>query len=216
MGGSGTRRHAGAVTSDGQAGEGRGASAEWGRWRASVDLDAYDERWARMAASGENPHGEADLVSRYAPRTAVDAGCGTGRLAVELARRGVDVVGVDLDPDLLDRARTKAPHLRWVEADLAAVDLGATFDVVVAAGNVVGFVAAPDRPAAVARCAAHVAPGGRLVAGWSLRPGWPTLAEYDAWCADAGLVLEDRFATWDGEPLGPTPDYAVSVHRRPS
>ena len=145
----------------------------------------------------------------------LDAGCGTGRVGIELARRGIEVEGTDLDPDLLERARAKAPELAWHLSDLAALDLGRTFDVVVMAGNVVGFVAAPDRPAAVAAVAAHVAPGGRLISGCQLRAGWPSIAEYDEWCAAAGLELEDRFATWTGEPLGPSPDYSVAVHRRP-
>jgi SAM-dependent methyltransferase len=190
-------------------------AAEWATWRERVDLDGYDERWAKMAERGENPHGEADLVARYAPASVLDAGCGTGRVGIELARRGLDVVGVDLDPDLLERARVKAPGLRWELAGLAGLDLGRTFDVVVMAGNVVGFVAPEERAGAVAGAAAHVAPGGRLISGCQLRAGWPSIDEYDAWCADAGLVLDDRFATWEGDPLGPRPDYAVAVHLRP-
>ncbi|GAA2789604.1 hypothetical protein [Nonomuraea dietziae] len=42
-----------------------------------------------------------------------------------------------------------------------------------------------------------------------------TLADYDAWCETAGLVLERRLATWDGRPYDDG-DYAVSIHRRPS
>jgi SAM-dependent methyltransferase len=195
---------------------GSGPSEEWETWRRQVDLGAYDERWARMAAAGQNPHGEADLVCRYRPATVLDAGCGTGRVAVELARRGIDVVGVDLDPDLLERAREKAPELQWHRSDLARLDLGRTFDVVVLAGNVVGFVVPADRPAAVAAAAAHVAPGGRLISGCQLRSGWPSVADHDRWCAAAGLELEDRFSTWAGDSLGPEADYAVAVHRRPA
>jgi SAM-dependent methyltransferase len=194
---------------------GRPRSAEWDTWRRRVDLDDYDERWARMAAAGQNPHGEADLVTHYGPVSVLDAGCGTGRVAVELDRRGIEAVGVDLDGDLLGRGRDKAPHVQWVHADLAEMDLGRTFDLVVAAGNVIGFVVADRRADAVAACARHLSPGGRLVAGFQLRTGWPTLDDYDRWCAEAGLELEDRFATWEREPVGPDPDYAVSVHRRP-
>jgi SAM-dependent methyltransferase len=190
-------------------------SDEWARWRRDVDLSSYDDRWARMAASGQNPHGEVDLVMRFSPSSVLDAGCGTGRVAIELARRGVEVVGADLDDDLLAVARSKAPELTWVSADLARLDLGRSFDVVVAAGNVIGFVDATDRAHAVAACAAHLAPGGHLVAGYQLRRGWPTLDDYDAWCDGAGLALDARFATWEGAPLGPDPGYAVSVHRAP-
>ena len=44
----------------------------------------------------------------------------------------------------------------------------------------------------------------------------PTVAEYDEWCAAAGLELEARFASWDEAPYGPDADYAVSVHRWPT
>lgn len=185
---------------------------DWAQWRQRVDLDGYDERWRQMEAAGQNPHGEADLVMTYAPASVLDAGCGTGRVAIELARRGVAVTGVDLDTDMLDRARAKAPDIPWHGADLATLDLGRPFDVVVAAGNVIPFVAEADRPAAVGAMARHLAPGGRLVAGFQLRPGWPSLADYDRWCAGAGLGLDDRWATWDRQPYR-RGDYAVSIHR---
>ena len=112
-------------------------------------------------------------MQTYGPRSVLDAGCGTGRVAVELARRGVDVVGVDSDPDMIDAARAKSPDLRWILADLAELALPDRFDVVVLAGNVVPYVDADRRAAAVTACARHLAPGGVLVAGFALRPGWP-------------------------------------------
>ena len=192
-------------------------SDEWAVWRERVDLDEYDKRWRDMEAAGENTHGEADLVMSFAPRSVLDAGCGTGRVSIELARRGVVVVGVDLDPDLLDRAKRYAPELEWHLDDLSTFDLGRTFDVVVAPGNVIGFVAEADRPAAVRGCAAHVAPGGHLITAYSLNGRWPSVELLDRWCAEAGLELEARFATWDREPFGDPAmaEYHVSVHRRP-
>ena len=59
-------------------------------------------------------HGEADFVAALAPVSVLDAGCGTGRIAAELARRGIDVVGVDADPDMLERAPRRRPDLTWV------------------------------------------------------------------------------------------------------
>jgi SAM-dependent methyltransferase len=144
----------------------------------------------------------------------LDAGCGTGRVAIELARRGLDVVGVDLDPDMLAVARDKAPELTWVGSDLAHLDLGRRFDVVVLAGNVLRFVAAADRHATVTACARHLEPGGRLVNGFQLTTGGPSLAELDGWAERSDLVLEDRFATWEGTTFTPGGGYAVSVHRR--
>lgn len=189
------------------------SSAGWQRWRAEVDLDGYDERWARLEASGQNPHGEADLVMGYRPATVLDAGCGTGRVGIALAARGVEVVGTDLDDDMLAKARAKAPEIPWVRGNLIDLDLGRRFDVVVLAGNVIPFVGAGQRAAAIAACARHLSATGRLIAGFSLRPDWFTLDRYDAWCAASGLHLSERFATWDREPFAGPGDYAVSIHR---
>ena len=171
----------------------------------------YDARFARVAESGQYMHGEADRAMAYMPRSVLDAGCGTGRVAIELARRGVDVVGVDLDPQMLAVARRKAPLLEWVLGDLAEVDLGRPFDVVLAAGNVMTFLTPGTEEAVVGRLTRHLSPGGLLVAGFQLKPGGLALETFDAYCATAGLHLRERHATWEGAPyLGG--DYAVSVH----
>jgi SAM-dependent methyltransferase len=183
---------------------------DWPSWREQMDPERFDERFRRMAEAGQNPHGEADLVASYRPAAVLDAGCGTGRVGIELARRGITVLGVDADPDMTAAARAKAPELEWVTADLVDLDRPEKFDVVVLAGNVMPYVASDRRAAAVAACVAHLAPGGRLVAGFQLRPDWPTLDEYDSWCAAVGAVLEDRFATWERAPYTGG-DYAVSV-----
>jgi SAM-dependent methyltransferase len=186
---------------------------DWAAWRRATDLGAYEQRWEQLAAAGVDPHGEVAFLETYAPRTVLDAGCGTGRIAVELARRGVAVVGVDADPDMVDVARSKAPDVAWVVADLAELALPERFDVVVLAGNVVPYVVADRRARAVAACARHLAPGGVLVAGFALRPDWPDLTAYDGWCVAAGLVPAGRWATWDRAPYAGG-DYAVSAHVR--
>ena len=98
----------------------------------------------------------------------LDAGCGTGRVGIRLAELGYDVTGVDLDESMLAVARERAPQLRWLVGDLATVDLGEAFDLVLMAGNIVPLVAEGSEPAVVARMAAHVAAGGHLVAGFGL------------------------------------------------
>src|SRR5215218_10064597 len=190
-----------------------GLPDDWRSWRDQEDLGRYDERFQRLADAGLNPHGEADLVASYAPATVLDGGCGTGRVAIELARRGIGVLGVDADPDMIAAARAKAPELDWVTADLADLDRPQRFDVVVLAGNVVPYVAPERRARAVAACVAHLAPGGRLVAGFRLQPGWPTPDDYDRLCAAAGALPDDRFATWERATYAGG-DYVVSVHRR--
>ncbi|MBW0106749.1 class I SAM-dependent methyltransferase [Pseudonocardia sp. KRD-291] len=166
-----------------------------------------------MEQAGHNPHGEADLVSSLGPASVLDGGCGTGRVGIELARRGVAVVGVDPDPDMIAACRQKAPDLHWVQSGLQDLDLAERFDVVVLAGNVVPYAAPEHRAAVVAACARHLVEGGQLLAGFQLREGWPTLDEYDAWCSDAGLAAVERWSTWARDPYGGG-DYAVSRHRR--
>ncbi|MET8763209.1 class I SAM-dependent methyltransferase [Lentzea sp. NPDC004782] len=168
----------------------------------------YQRRFDELAESGVDVHGEAAFVRAYAPKTVLDAGCGTGRVAIELARHGIDVVGADLDESMLAYARTHAPDITWVRSDLAELDLQRTFDVVVMAGNVPLFTAPGTQDRLVAGVARHV--GEVLVAGFSLDRGY-SVEEYDEHCARAGLRLAERFATWDRQEFRGG-DYAVSVH----
>ena len=173
----------------------------------------YDARWERLEAEGHNPHGEADFVDSLlgGAGRVLDAGCGTGRVAVELARRGFDVAGVDVDDEMISGARAKAPELAWHQLDLASFDLGETFDAVVMAGNVLLFTAPGTEAAVVARCAVHLSAGGALVAGFQLRGSGYGLNQYDADCSAAGLTLSERYSTWERGPWSDS-DYAVSVH----
>ena len=185
------------------------------RWLSEAQGRAatYDDRWEELAARGENVHGEADLVLSLGPRSVLDAGCGTGRVAIELHRRGLDVVGVDLDPAMLARARAKFPDVGWVHADLVDVDLGRRFDLVVLAGNVMIYLDPGTEDAVVANLARHLEAGGFLVARFELQPGRCHLDSYDDAAPPAGLTLAERWATWDREPFAAgTGKYAVSVH----
>lgn len=181
--------------------------------------DEYDSRWVALSERGENIHGEADLVesllTEAGGRTVLDAGCGTGRVAIELARRGFTVTGVDADPEMLDTARAKAPELCWHEADLAdktAAALPEKVDAVLLAGNVMIFLDPGTEAGVLANLAARLRPGGLLVAGFAVRPDRLPLARYDALAAAAGLEPVARWATWDRQPFEGG-DYAVTVHR---
>jgi SAM-dependent methyltransferase len=174
--------------------------------------DDYQRRFDDLAASGFDVHGEAGFVMRAAPTSVLDAGCGTGRVAIELRRRGVEVVGVDLDRSMLATARANGPDIEWYEHDLATLELGRVFDVVVMAGNVPLFTPTGTQRAVVAGCARHVGPGGLLVTGFQLGRGYE-LDAYDDDCCGAGLALIARYATWEGEPFQGG-GYAVSIHGR--
>jgi len=189
-------------------------SPRWVEWRRRIDIDAYEERFARTVASGANAHGEADFITDLRPRSVLDAGCGTGRVAIELSRRGMDVIGVDLDADMIEAARRKAPQLTWIVDDLARMELDRRFDVVAMPGNVMIFCRPDDRQAIVRNLAQHLLPRGVLVAGFQLEPDGYSLAEWDIDCRAGGLELIDRFGTWERAPFVEGADYHVSVHRR--
>jgi len=199
--------------------------SRWGELAGRGGGGRYAARFAELAASGVDVHGEATCCASLVPAGSrvLDAGCGTGRVAVELARRGYRCVGVDLDASMLAEARRAAPDLTWLCADLAgdlsAAGIAGSFDLVVAAGNVLPLVAAGTEATVVRRLAAVLRPAGLLVAGFGLEPASLPLAAapfdlaaYDGWCTAAGLVLARRFATWDGAPYHGG-GYAVSVHR---
>ena len=175
--------------------------------------DDYQARFDRLAAEGTDVHGEATFVRSYDPSSVLDAGCGTGRVAIELARHDIEVVGADVDASMLATARRVAPTIDWVQADLTELDLGRTFDLVVMAGNVPLFTPPGTEVALVAGVARHVAEGGLLVAGFSVDRGY-SAAAYDEHATAAGLTLVERFATWGRAPWSPGNAYAVSVHRR--
>lgn len=179
---------------------------------APWDGDDYQRRIEERLADTD-PRGEVAFVQRYQPASVLDAGCGTGRVAIELANRGVEVVGVDMSESMLATARRLGPGLPWVLGNLAdsELDLGRTFDVVVLAGNVPLFTPEATTAALVAGCARHLAPGGVLVAGFQLGRGY-SLATWDQETQAVGLVLSERYATWDLDPFDTGADYAVSVH----
>ena len=187
----------------------------WQDERAEFDAGDYDARWEALKKAGRSIHGEADFVMSFKPATVLDAGCGTGRVAIELARRGVVVTGVDLDQRMIEAAAAKtagALNPTWLLGDVSAFDLNLQFDVVVAPGNVMIFVEPGTEARAVACLAAHVSPDGHLISGFQLRAGGYSAASYDAHCAASGLTFVARYATWEGEPFAGG-DYVVNVHR---
>ncbi|MGW3354982.1 class I SAM-dependent methyltransferase [Streptomyces bungoensis] len=200
--------------------------SRWEQLTGGTSGRDYAARFAALAGSGKDVHGEARFCAALVPAGArvLDAGCGTGRVMIRLAELGYDCVGVDLDASMLAEARRQAPGLPFFQADLTGLDpallgFAADFDLVVAAGNVFPLLAAGTEAAVAGRLAAALRPGGLLVAGFGLDeahlpvPPGITLAQYDDCCASAGLTLVDRFATWDADPYTGG-GYAVSVHRR--
>jgi SAM-dependent methyltransferase len=118
---------------------------------------------------------ECDLVEAAFERFAngpveslLDLGCGTGGHAILLARRGYEVAGVDRSAAMLQQARRKAGaqrvDLALREGDARSVELGRTFDAVLAMFAVIGYQLTNADVRALLRTARrHLRPGGVLV-----------------------------------------------------
>lgn len=93
----------------------------------------------------------------------LEFGVGTGRLAVPLAERGVEVVGVDVSPEMLAKLSEKSPAVTAVEADMTTVSLGREFTLAYIAFNSVFVLDTQEGQVALFRnAAAHLRSGGRF------------------------------------------------------
>jgi len=124
------------------------------------------------------------LIQRRSPGAAslLDVACGTGGHLVHL-RRWYDVVGVDVDPGMLDEARRRLPDERFVEGDMRDFSLGRTFDAVCCLFSSIGYMGSvQELNQAVATMVFHCAPGGVFVMDGWVRP--------EAWRTDSQISLE--------------------------
>ena len=121
----------------------------------SVMTAGLHHRWRGRAA---------DLAALAPGDSALDVACGTGDLAIELARRvgtGGEVIGSDFSEEMLERARVKAPELHW--------EWGNALELPYASGRfhaaTVGFGARnfSDLDRGLAEMARVLKPGGRVV-----------------------------------------------------
>lgn len=179
----------------------------------------YIERFRAMARAGEDLAGEARLVDAMASRNAriLDAGCGPGRVGGYLAGAGHRVVGVDVDPALIEAAKKDHPGPRWLVGDLAELDLPArgiadAFDIIVSAGNVMTFLAPSTRVQVLTRLRAHLADDGRAVIGFGAGREYE-FGQFLDDAATAGFTPDLLLSTWDVRPFTEDSDFLVAILR---
>jgi ubiquinone/menaquinone biosynthesis C-methylase UbiE len=117
--------------------------------------------------------GELDFYRQFAyevldrGQPVLEAACGTGRVTIRLARDGVDIVGVDLDEEMLNMARSKSSDLsniRWVQGDMRSLGLGETFGLIIVPGHSFQFMCTPeDQVKALEVFRRHLTPDGTLI-----------------------------------------------------
>ncbi|XID93323.1 class I SAM-dependent methyltransferase [Paenibacillaceae bacterium WGS1546] len=118
----------------------------------------YDRTMKFVSKYGE------DLVTWLNPKPGeriVDFGCGTGDLAARIASAGADVTGVDISPEMVERARAKYPGLRFELADGTKWSANEPFDAVFSNAALHWM---KDAEGAAASLSGALRPGGRFVA----------------------------------------------------
>jgi trans-aconitate 2-methyltransferase len=126
--------------------------------KVNWEADRYDESMSFVSRYGE------DIVKWLNPRkgeTIVDFGCGTGDLASEIARSGAEVLGVDISPEMVDRARRKYPHLSFLQANGMDWKAERSYDAVFSNAALHWM---KDPEAAIGSMISGLKPGGRLIA----------------------------------------------------
>jgi SAM-dependent methyltransferase len=129
---------------------------------AGLALDMW-----RGACTPEQTALEAEfLVSRLLLQpgmNVLDVPCGNGRHAVELARRGIRMTGVDLSAGFLDEARRVAPAIEWCHGDMRDLPWISRFDAVYCWGNSFAYFDHENSQRFLAAVASVLKPGGRFL-----------------------------------------------------
>ena len=208
-------------------GDGAGGSIPATRWElGGATASPYAEVFERLIDQGQDVDGEARLADVLVPRHAqiLDAGSGMGRVAAALAARGHDVTAVEKDPDLAQRSRARFPEVPVVESDILGLSPAmlessgrpAAYDLLVAVGNVMVFLAEETEVRALRALASLLSPGGRVLVGFHPVEGpahsrdYP-VEEFAAHVEEAGLRVEQLFGGYDLVP--PSEAYVVAVLR---
>lgn len=134
-----------------------------------TDATLYDQPLYDLAAPA-NPLAETFYIEEARRRggAVLDLACGSGRFTIPLAQSGLEVVGGDLSPSMLKRARTKATAasvgIDFIEMDMREFDLpGRQFGLVIIAANSLLHLHDPhDIRRCFAALARHLVPGGAL------------------------------------------------------
>lgn len=111
----------------------------------------------------------------------LELGCGAGRVAIPLARQGIEVTGLDVSPGMLALARHKSGDLpvRWVRADVRDFHLPTRFGLIyMAGGSVHHMLTRTDHESLLSQVRGHLKPGGVFAFDAIIpRPGMMTDAQ---------------------------------------
>jgi ubiquinone/menaquinone biosynthesis C-methylase UbiE len=131
-----------------------GAAAGYAIWS-----DSYDEPGNPIVAIEERVVGE--LIVEMPPARALDAACGTGRHARQLVAGGHDVSGIDLTPEMIERALVNVPEATFAVGDLRALPYQDESFALAVCGLALAHL--PELDAAAGELSRVLGSGGRLI-----------------------------------------------------
>ena len=178
--------------------------------------ETYGDRIAAVYDDFYGFPGETDvlvegLAALAGPGPILELGIGTGRVALPLVARGLDVHGVDASEEMMARLCVK-PGGAFVP-DLSRYTRGQAVEATqVGIGHVVVDASRHDPIEQRIECAHLVFEGGVRIYPVQLRYAWPS--ELDLMARLAGLELEERRGGWSGEPFTAASGQHVSVYRK--
>ncbi len=155
--------------------------------------ERYDETSAAMFAPGIVDPAVDVLAELAGDGRALEFAIGTGRIALPLAARGVDVAGIELSRDMVSQLRAKdgGAALEVAIGSFAEVRVEGSFALVYLVFNTIGNVVTQAEQVATFRnAAAHLAPGGAFV----IEVGVPELRRLPP--GESALVFEAREGKW--------------------
>lgn len=128
------------------------------------DARRYDLESSKI--SGDVPFYE-ECAERYG-EPVLEIACGTGRVTIPLAEKGIDIVGLDLAETMLDEARRKAARknleIEWVRADARNFDLGRKFRTIfIPFNSLAHFKTRKDAEGLFGSVKDHLSEGGRFI-----------------------------------------------------
>jgi len=104
-----------------------------------------------------------DRLELQSGTAALDVPCGNGRHAIELARHGIRMTGVDISVGFLEEASCNAPEIEWVQGDMRNLPWKSRFDSAYCWGNSFGYFDHDNCERFLESIASVLKPGGRFI-----------------------------------------------------
>jgi SAM-dependent methyltransferase len=111
----------------------------------------YDVDWGTWGLQYADLAAWVTKTYDYPIRKVVDVGCGVGALAAELFRRGYWVLGIDLSPEMIDRARSLCPDAEFVVGDMASVPVRPNAELAICSYDSLNYLTTEDKLTAALR-----------------------------------------------------------------